>query len=213
MNYYLLHVTADSERPMPAWQTNLFNRGIVVMPARTLQEALQYARVYNVLLILIDLVSDDWGLDRIREILDATAARAAEAPQPQPPPPPIIGVTESRPDAETLDRMAQAGLADVIASEDPEAFILWKLDLLLQLSGLRHFEQSRMEIGELSRQTRIHLHDLSQPLSAIQGRLQLMAAKCPAGEPNAQMYQELVRLAFDVTGHLMEIQQLHRQFS
>jgi hypothetical protein len=40
-----------------------------------------------------------------------------------------------------------------------------------------------------------------------------MAAKCPPDDPNAQMFQDLVRLAFDVTHQLMEIQQLHRQYS
>jgi hypothetical protein len=174
------------------------------MAVRSLAEAMQYSKVYHVLMILVDLGG---GVETIAQelgkALDATGGAK----------PPILGLTANRPAPEEMANLAQAGLVDIITADDPEPFFLWRLDLLRQLDDLRQYEKSRMDVGELAKQTRIHLHDMSQPLSAVQGRLQLMAAKCPPGDPNAKMYEDLVRLAFDITHQVMEIQQLHRQFS
>jgi len=63
------------------------------------------------------------------------------------------------------DELAAAGLVDLLARDDPEQFIRWRVELLATLSDLRHFEQSRMNVSTLAIDTRTHLHDLSQPLS------------------------------------------------
>lgn len=204
MNQYLLHVSAQASHPgLPAWQANLFKLGVVVMPMRTLPEALQYAKVYKAIMVIMDIEAPEAAAQEVRAAREATEG----------PLPPIVGLMASRPCPEAMAQLAEAGVADLVTADDPEAFILWRLELLRRLGELARFEQSRMDVAELARKTRTILHDLSQPLSAVQGRLQLMAAKCPASDPNAQVYNELVRLAFDVTHQLMQIQQLHRQFS
>lgn len=204
MNHHLLHVSAQACRQTPPpWQANLFKLGMVVMPVRTLPEALQYSKVYNAMMIVLEIESPETMAPEIQ-----AALAAVEGPRP-----PIMGLVATRPCPQTMARLAEAGVADLVAEDDPEAFILWRLDLLRRLSELARFEQSKMDVSELARRTRVILHDLSQPLSAVQGRLQLMAAKCPSSDPNAAVYNELVRLAFDVTHQLMQIQQLHRQFS
>lgn len=209
MNQYLIYVNDDKTALEPRllpWQNNLFSRGIVVLPVRTLADAIRTCKVYNALMILLQIPQLEPVIDEISQSL--AAWDAAEGFRP-----PVVGLMPSRPGPEDLARLAQAGVADLIDGNDPESFILWRLDLLHRLNELKRFEQGRMDVAELSRQTRIYLHDLSQPLSAVQGRLQLIATKCPPDDPNAAMFHELVRLAFEITHQLMQIQQLHRQFS
>lgn len=205
MNQYLLYVSPSPERKLPPWHQHLFKRSIVVLSVRSFAEALQYCKVYSVMMIMLEIED----LEREVETVRATLAEA----DPQAPRPPLVGIMPARPSVEEMTCLAEAGIVDLIAAEDPEPFILWRLDLLHQLHELARFEKNRMDVNELARRTRVILHDMSQPLSAVQGRLQLIAAKCPADDPNSQTYHDLVRLAFDVTHQLMEIQQLHRQFS
>jgi hypothetical protein len=63
----------------------------------------------------------------------------------------------------------------------------------------------------LARATRPLLHNLCQPLSALQGRLQLLHAKCPADDPLKPTYESLVGLALEVSKILRQIQDLHRR--
>lgn len=205
MNQYLLHVSPSLERKLPPWHSDLFKRSIVVLSVRSFAEALQYCKVYSVMMIMLEIEDLDGELAQLSAALAEVDPQVAR--------PPLVGIMAARPGAEDLTRLAEVGIVDLVTAEDPEPFILWRLELLHQLHELERFEKSRMDVGELARRTRIILHDMSQPLSAVQGRLQLIAAKCPAGDPNHQTYHDLVRLAFDVTHQLMEIQQLHRQFS
>jgi hypothetical protein len=47
----------------------------------------------------------------------------------------------------------------------------------------------------------------------VQGRLQLIAVKTPAEDPNRKYFDEMVRLVFEITNHVMKIQQIQRDAS
>jgi signal transduction histidine kinase len=109
--------------------------------------------------------------------------------------------------------LAEAGIDGLLGANDPTRFLLYQLDLLRRLAELKRFEGSQSGVQDLAKRTRETLHDLSQPLSAVQGRLQLMAAKCSNDDPNQQYYADLVRQVFEITNHVVKIQQIQRDAS
>lgn len=170
MNQYLLYVSPCPERKLPPWHQHLFKRSIVVLAVRSLAEALQYCKVYSVMMVMLEIED----LERELETVRATLAEA----DPQAALPPLVGIMPTRPGVEEMTRLAEAGVVDLIAADDPEPFILWRLDLLHHLHELARFEKSRIDVNELARRTRVILHDMSQPLSAVQGG-------CNSSPPNA----------------------------
>jgi len=206
MNHYLLHVSLQGKPEPQPWQERLTERKVIVLRAASLREAVQYCRVYNLLMVLLEFEACSAAVQEAAATLAATAPDGGQ-------PSPVLGLSGAALSEGQRNALAAAGLVDLLARDDPEPFMRWRIELLATLSELRHFEQSRMNVSTLATDTRAHLHDLSQPLSAVQGRLQLMAAQCPPDDPNAAMFQELVRLIFEVSRQVMAIHQLHRQFS
>ena len=205
MTHHLLYASTRGLPALLPWQMNLSSRGIVVLRAGRIEEALPYCATYAMMMILLDIKHPD------EEILEAVARlkNAIDAGYHAP----LIGLCHVAPSDAERAALAAAGLDDVIVKNDPPRFIMWRLEMLAALGELRHFEQSRMDVANLALKTREHLHDLSQPLSAVQGRLQLMAARLPEGDPSAQQFNELVKLIFEVSQHVVEIHQIHRQYS
>lgn len=205
MTHYVLHIAACPERRQSTpWPADAAPRGVSVLRAASLREGTCCARAYRLMLVLLDLEeAGEETLATIRELADASCDGR---------PAPVIGLALKEFSPDEQEALAEAGLADCLPLSAPPRFIQWRLETLVMLEGLRQFEQMRTDVTSLAGRTRTHLHDLSQPLSAIQGRLQLMAARCPADDPHAQTFQELVRLAFSITHQVMELQQLHRQF-
>jgi signal transduction histidine kinase len=206
MTQAILHIGLDGPAAPLPWNYDFNGRGVVLLRPANSSESLAYFKAYSIILVLMDLpgVFSAMQLDLIRQL---SAARPVEAP------PPVIGIYPDDFNHQSRGELVAAGVDDLISRRDPERFLLWRLDLLLALSGLRHFEQTRLEIGELARSTREQLHDMSQPLSALQGRLQLLASKSGPEDPNAKYFQEMVGLILNVSKHVAEIQQLHRQYS
>lgn len=206
MSHYVLYVSLGrSDQESLSWQQDLTSRGIVLLRAGNLREAVCCCRAYHLMMIFLEL--DEMGESSVHESVE-TLVNASTGHRP-----PVVGVTRGSLPEEEVRALATAGMVDIMLQGDPDHFILWRLEILTALDDLRRFEQARMDVSELANKTRLHLHELSQPLSAVQGRLQLLAARCPTGDPNEKTYQDLVRLIFEVTHQVMEIQQLHRQFS
>lgn len=204
MAHYILHA-ALGEKPAPLlWQNDLASSGIVVLRAGNLETAIKILNNYQLVMMVIDIPTPCAALaDGMRQIQDAVDDEHRC---------PIIGLHHQPLEESDRLELASSGLNDLVAHSDPDCFILWKLETLINLIELRHFQKTRLDVASLANQTREQLHDLSQPLSAIQGRLQLLAAKCPADDPNAECLKDLVRLIFEVSKQVMEIHHLHRQF-
>lgn len=212
MNHTALHVGLNGELiPLP-WDVDFPGRGIVLLRAHHGNEALAYTRAYELMLLIIDLrgvaEADGVGFDAACEVIAQLHAVPREGL-----PALLVGLTDAPLSVAERARLADVGLSDLLHHDDPAAFLVSRLEQMLLLRELQQFQRTRMDVGILAQKTRESLHDLSQPLSALQGRLQLMAVKLPADDPQAKVMQELVRLIFEVSQHVIEIQQLHRTVS
>jgi nitrogen-specific signal transduction histidine kinase len=65
----------------------------------------------------------------------------------------------------------------------------------------------------LAGETRRLLHDLSQPLSALQGRAQMLDMKCSPDDPNRKSIQDLAEQSRRAVKLLAELQELQRKYS
>ncbi len=204
MSHYVLYVSQDGSESAP-WPLDLSARGIVVLHTRSPEQALPFCRAYPLLMVLLEIKAlDETWSERFGRL------RAAIPPQNRPA---LVGVAHVPLESAERAALAAEGLDGVVMAHDPESFLVRQLDTLVRLAELSVFEQSRAEVAQLSLRTREHLHELSQPLSAIQGRLQLLAARATDADPNARNLQELVQLSFKVSSFVMELQQLHRKYS
>jgi hypothetical protein len=205
MTHHILQVaTGDSPNQLP-WRDELHPRGIVLLQAANMKQAVHFCQAYSLMAILLEIDrADERTLEEIRSLPGLLSGKS---------PPPIIGLNKEPLSDEDRERLAQAGLSDLVAVNDSPSFLLWRLKLLAALDDLRRFEQSRIDVTQLAHETRDQLHNLSQPLSALQGRLQLLMAKCAKDDPHAETFKMLVELIFAVSGAVIEIQQLHRQYS
>jgi signal transduction histidine kinase len=200
----ILHfMVPDGDRPLP-WELGLSRRRIVLLKARSPREAAAMGRAYPLMMILADLTTWDESCRKtLEELQNADEQRRR---------PPVVGLLRFDPTPEQRAELS-ACMDALVHESDPERALLWPIEMLKLIGELSQFEQSRLDVNQLAQQTRQMLHDLSQPLSALQGRLQLMAAKAAEDDPNAECLRDLVRLIFEVSRQVMELQRVHRVFT
>lgn len=204
MSHYVLYVS-QTDSTAPAWPLDLSSRGVVTLNATSMQQAVPYCRAYPLMLLLIEIENydDAWreGFARIREAMNGTGKTR------------LIGVQRGELSDSERAMLAENGLEGLVSARDPDCFVIELIELLKRLEELSQFEQTRIDVGQLAKNTREQLHELTQPLSAIQGRLQLLAAMCPPTDPNSKNLNELVQLSFKVSNFLSQMQQFHRKYS
>lgn len=204
MSHYVLYVS-QNEAGGPAWPLDLASRGVVVLTATNMAQAVPYCRAYPLMLLLVEIENydDAWraAFARIRGVI-------AEESHTR-----LIGVQHGELSDSERASLAENGIDGLVSIRDPECFVIDTIELLKRLAELSEFEQTRMDVGQLATKTREQLHELTQPLSAIQGRLQLLAAMCPPTDPNSKNLNELVQLSFKVSNFLSQMQQFNRKFS
>ncbi|MCL5270815.1 MAG: hypothetical protein M1457_09770 [bacterium] len=208
MIHYMLYVSPQTrgQGELP-WNGDLTNRGVVVLRAAALDDIAHYCRSHTLLLVLVDLTGAavEEMIDfarRVRNLLQETQPHAI-----------LLGLAAENVSHELRRRLADAGMRDLVSREDPEEFLFWRLELFTRLAELEQFEQSRFDVARLAHETRERLHELSQPLSAVQGRLQLIALRASPEDPNYQHLQDMVRMMFEVSQSIMSIHQIHRRYS
>lgn len=205
MNHSVLSVELNDNQACPPWLESLSGRGIAVYRAGRLAEAVAYCKTYPLVMAVIRVHQVD------QPTIEAVSAIAEGIPTERSFP--LVGLHEGELTTPERDQLAQAGLSGLASAADPERFITWQIDTLAALADLRRFEQARTDVGELAHRTRERMHDLNQPIAAIQGRLQLMAARAPDGDANARTFRDLLEQVDRITRIVDEIQQLHRDHS
>lgn len=206
MNHHLLHLKLSQTNGQIPWPVDLTSLNIVVLEAKSPKEAQTYIRAYDLMTLLVELDSgDDEACACLRDLNQMLADKQSTCA--------LVGLAAAPLTANQRQALAESGLSLLLTRDDPIQFLLWHIDMLRRLCELSQFEKTRMDVGSLASQTRKRLHDISQPLSALQGRLQLMASKCDQQDPNAAYLNEMVKLIFEVSRQLMEIQQMHRIIS
>ena len=206
MNHYLLSFDLSGQQQTLPWMQELSTHGISVYHAKRLTEAAASCKAYPLLMVLIwiDPADKKNTIETIGSLAEALPAQSHI---------PLVGVHEKELHADQRSELAATGLSGLLAADDPGRFIIWQLEMLAALAELHRFEQAMIDVKELAKHTRDHLHDLSQPLSAIQGRLQLLAARAGDDEPNHATYLELVEQITKATQVIARIQELHRAHS
>jgi signal transduction histidine kinase len=205
MNHHILHVGLKPENSGLPWNLDLTSRNVVIYQVTSVREAVHFRRAYSLMMVLIDI--HDCGEETVEAVSSIASTSSSQGCGP------LVGLLYGEPSAEERGRLAKAGLDHAISRLDPERFLLHHLTTLIDLTELRQFEQARMDVNALALRTRECLHDLSQPLSAVQGRLQLLASRCPQDDPNCKCLNDLVQLIMQVSQQVGEIHQIHRKFS
>ena len=201
IQYALLVDTAPEERPL-AWEPDLSTIEVMLYRARREREAVAYCKAYPLAFTLVRVEPCD------DNVFDLVAAMNEAMPEDKRIP--VLGIHRGGLTKEVRVRLRTVGINTLLHEEDPGECASWMLQTLIALQELRRFEQSKMDVSQLAAATREKLHDISQPLSAIQGRLQLMAAKEPNGSPYHEHYRDMLQQMTRITTLMVEIQQINR---
>ena len=206
MNRHIVHLTSGPQgsQDPPAWERALEDNDFIVMRVEDAGRALSYIASYALVGLLVDAEGSAEGSLELIERL------SAEDPAPSYP---RIGIVCEEKSAEELEALADAGLHGFITRQTPAPFLLHTLRTTQSLQALKEFERTGADVHELARETRRLIHDLSQPLSALQGRLQLLAAKAEDDDPRKKTLHDMVGSILEATGCLRELQELHRRYS
>lgn len=206
MNRHLVFRTGQGKDSGAAfhWEQALIDSDFVLLRAGALEQAVAIVKSHPVIAVLIDLDLPDDEVSRciiqISEVIPRNTL-------------PLLGMA-SRPISENeLTKWAQDGLTGLIGPATPSNFLLAHLASSQIIEELRIFEETAIGVRSLAAESRSLIHTLAQPLSALQGRLQLTLSQCPPGDPLRKPYENLVKLAIEVTKSLHELQELHRKFS
>lgn len=200
---YLTRSLAEPESP-PPWEEALRASGFDLVRSKSAEQAIFFTKSYSPAGVLIDLYQE---LDA--HIADLQTLAASEYVESLP----LIGIDEQGLPPETLVALAEAGLAGCHQPESPTAFLVAHLECSGLAQSLKVYKDTGMNAEELAMKTRKHLHDFSQPLAALSGRLQIALSKCDDDDPMKPKLAQMVHLIMDSTKYLQEIQQLQREYS
>ena len=206
MTRYVIYVNGSHSEATeePAWQRALGESDFSLLRTTTPEQAISYIKNYPITGVLIDLDGEpEWNTEAIGKItgLEETSRM------------PLLGVTERALGADEQAALSEAGYRGLVSPATAPSFLIFQLESFHTLNDLKRFEETGMTAKTLANETRKQIHDLSQPLSALQGRLQLLSAKCPDDDPLKERYGSLVEMVIEVTRHTREIQQLSRKYT
>lgn len=206
MKHHILYLIPDpnADNLPQAWRAELDSGEFDFLPVHSPKQAVLYAANYPVAGLLVDL--DACG-DRAGEWV--ASVREDERTNGLA----IYGVSGKTPSSEEFEALVGLGFSNVFSRESPARFLAHQLETSRDLQKLRKFEQTGLDVNDLSGQTRKLLHDMSQPLSALQGQLQILQMRC--GDKESAEYQKLsglVELCMEVSRMLYATQELQRKF-
>lgn len=206
MNRHLVHMTRpETETPEPSpWEEALAESDFELLRTQSVDQALSYARFYPLVGLLIDVEENG---DEVKVCLDALGALEPAIQFP------VIGVVGESSSREAWAAAADSGLDAIITENIPPEFLIHHLKVCQSLQELKHFEQTRNDAKSLAGETRKLLHEMSQPLSALQGKLQIRLAKCGDEDPEKAIYEPLVELTLETSRVLRKIHELQQEYS
>lgn len=200
---YLTRSLAEPDSPAP-WEVALRSAGFDIVRSKSVDQAIFFTKSYSPAGVLIDLHKE---LDA--HVADLQALAASEHLESLP----LIGIDEQGLAPDALAALAEAGLAGCHQPQSPPAFLTATLEISGLAQSLKVYKDTGMNAEELALKTRKHLHDFSQPLAALSGRLQIALSKCDDDDPMKPKLAQMVQLIMDSTKYLQAIQQLQREYS
>lgn len=205
MNHGILHLTAaDTESGKDLIELDRFlqEHGFMVSRFDNTDRALAHLRSHPLAGVLIDVVSKE-AISFARKARDSDRLAGA----------PLIGLSPRGAPADEQEKFAEAGFACVLSDDAPNTFLLNQFQTAQKLQNLHQLEETGMSIQTMASEARHLLHELSQPLATIQGRLQLLAMQATDNEVFKKHCDDLVGVTMAANTRLAELQQLIRKYS
>jgi signal transduction histidine kinase len=185
--------------------SRLSEQGFQVLRSGDAEQLLRFARLGGIVGTILEAgvagVPPDALCALVRQLRESAETAAT----------PIIALLGGIEDIEGLDALAEAGVSGVHVRGMPEAFLLGALKAGRRLAEMEGIRAAKGDIRALADETRQAIHDLSQPLAALQGRLQVIGAKTPQGDPIREPVELMVKLVLEVSAKLRELQELQRK--
>ena len=206
MNRHLVFLTGQGKDTGTAfhWEQALIDADFVLLRAGALEQAIAIVKSHPLIAVLVDLDAPVDEVSRCIVQLCEVIQRNTF---------PLLGIAPGPVSEDDLTKWAQDGLTGLIGPATPFSFLLAHLERSQIVEELQIFKETAIGVRSLAAESRSLIHTLAQPLSALQGRLQLTLSQCPPGDPLRKPYENLVKLAIAVTKSLHELQELHRKFS
>lgn len=198
---------AESAETSDGWQRRLREEGFEVLRTTDPEQLTLYAKSRPAVGVILDA-----AMNRISsEDLVGLIGRLREEPSTSKLP--IIAMFAGLEAFGQVTPLAEAGITGFYLRGMPEALLLHFLHSSMAMQSLAAMEETGMTVGKLANETRQKIHDISQPLAALQGRLQILQSKTPADNPQKDKIDLMVKLTFEIGTQLRDLQELHRNHS
>ncbi len=205
MNHGILHLTAgdnESSRNLSDLDRFFEKQGFLISRFDDVDRALAHLRSQPLAGVLIDVDSSE-------AIAFATKARDSERLDGAP----LIGLSANGSPTDEQEKLVEAGFSCILGKDAPYAFFVYQFQTAQKLQSLRQLEETGMSIQTMATEARHLLHELSQPLATIQGRLQLLAMQATDNEVFKKHCDDLAGVTMAANTRLAELQQLIRKYS
>lgn len=207
MNHGILHLTAgDTEAGKDLSELDRFleEHGFAVTRSDDTDRAMAYLRSHPLAGVLIDLDSNE--SDSISFAMKARDSDRLDGA-------PLVGLSPSGEPPGDQEKFAEAGFSCILGEDAPKAFFLHQFGMAQKLQSLRRLEETGMNVQTMATEARHLLHELSQPLATIQGRLQLLSMQATDNEVFKKHCDDLAGVTMAANTRLAELQQLIRKYS
>lgn len=201
---HVVHDLRDGPSLPSRWEDAVARDGIRVLRATPGPQVETMLQSPSILAVLVELGSE-WT--------DATRRVKAIAAVEEVHPFLLLGIQREPipPDAQAA--LARSGLQGILPIDGPPEFLLQPIRVRKALSTLMNYESSGISAQALAMASRKILHDISQPLTALQGRLQILEAKTADADPLKPRIRELTHYALKTTALLADLHDLNRRYS
>lgn len=206
MDRNVLYFTESAETS-DGWQRRLREEGFEVFRTTDPQQLKLYAKSRPAVGLLLDASMKRYSSDDLVGLIGQLRDDPSTAELP------IIAMFAGLEAFTQVTVLAEAGISGFYLRGMPEGLLLQYLHAGLAIQSLKTIDASGMTVKKLANETRQKIHDLSQPLAALQGRLQILQGKTSADDPQKDKIDLMVKLTFEIGTHLRDLQEFHRQYS
>lgn len=198
---------AESADTSDGWQRRLGEHNYQVLRTTSADRLLHYARSHPAVGVIIEAGMKESSPESLASVVRQLREEPGTASVP------IIAMFAGIEGLDRLAPLAEAGISGIYLRGMPERFLLHYFEASHALQQLQSYAATGMDVRKLAAETRQRIHDLSQPLAALQGRLQILHSKTPAEDPLKERVDLMVKLVMEVSAHLRELQELQRKYS
>lgn len=197
---------AESAGTSDGWQRRLNEQEYDVLRTTDPEQLMVYARTRPSVGIILDASLKRHTLDELSTLIHRLRDEPSTSEIP------IVAMFAGFEAFRQVTELAEAGITGFYLRGMPENMLLHYLKSGESTPSRLHPDEAEMTVEKLATETRKKIHDLSQPLAALQGRLQILQSKISKEDAQKDKIDLMVKLSFEISGHLRELQEFHRQY-